>query len=466
MSFQSFTRFRPSALGRPCPRYRRGDRAARLVVLGLFASACGSGAEPPADAEDGFVPSGGSLAIAGCDYRVTTRPGAEPPRLAASTFGADPTVRLVHLGLVGDPRSSVVVQWRTADETTRASSIRFAAGADLPASALTQSRTGIEFGYRGIGSDVYRVHQVHLCGLLPGTSYSYQVGGAVGGVERFSPVYTFRTAPDIAAEPTAEVRLAFVGDSRGGYDVWQRMVGEIVRRAPDLVLFSGDAVTLGITQFEWEDFLGRAEPLFATVPVIATNGNHEANAINYYSQFALPGDQQNFGLDYGFAHITVGNDTPEDPAALTGAFRSALAAEFEASKASRWKLFMHHQPMFSASTRHGPSETLQAAWLSLIDQYHIDLVLNGHDHDYEITHPLVGGAVQSSPDSATVFVIAGGAGAELYPSGTAAWTQYSESSYSAAMIDVGPTMLQLTPFHDDGTAITDPLASFAKIKSP
>ena len=52
--------------------------------------------------------------------------------------------------------------------------------------------------------------------------------------------------------------------SRGGYDVWQQLIAQLQPRSPDLILFSGDAVTVGITQDEWEDFFARAEPLFAT----------------------------------------------------------------------------------------------------------------------------------------------------------------------------------------------------------
>lgn len=445
-------------------RWHRLVATAGVIAIALSVLGCGDNDSTDAG-NAAFVGNGGSLAIADCGYSVTTRLGAEAPRLSGDSFGTDPTPRFVHLGIVGDPKTSIVAQWRTADETTRATAIRFAEGADLPAAELTQTKPGIEFGYRGAGSDIVRMHQAHLCGLKPGTAYSYQVGAIDRtGTEHFSPVYTFRTAPDVTAQPDGEVVFGFVGDCRGGYDIWQQLTAQIKARMPDLILFSGDAVTFGIAQSEWDEFLGRAEPLFARVPVIATNGNHENNAVNYYSQFALPGDQQNFGLDYGYAHITVGNDTPEDGASIAGAFRDAIAADFEASKSARWKMFMHHQPMFSASTRHGSNETLQAAWLPIVDQYGIDLVLNGHEHNYELTKPLVNGQPQPTSDNATTFVIAGGAGAELYPNGTQAWTRYSESSYTAAMIRVSKAMLSLAPFHHDGTPITDPLASFMKLK--
>jgi hypothetical protein len=425
----------------------------------LVAGGCVKG-NPNGD--DTFVNQGGTLEIKDCGYSITTRDGAEAPKYATPVFGDDPTPRLVHLGIVGDPKTSVVAQWRTVDEVTKATTIRYAVGANLTADQLTETKTGIQFGYVPTGDTVFRVHQAHLCGLTAGTTYSYQVGStdpATG--DHYSPVYTFHTAPDIGAHPDAEVVFGFVGDSRGGYDTWDMLISELVSRTPDMILFSGDAVTVGLAQPEWEDFFGRAEKLFANVPVVSAHGNHEVNSVNYYSQFALPGDQQNFGLDYGFAHLTVANDTPEDPTAIQGAFRDAINSDFTASDSARWKIFMHHQPIWSASTRHGSSIELQQAWQPVIDAHHIDLVLNGHDHDYEVTKPLIGMNVQTSADNATVYIVAGGAGAELYPNGSQFWTQYSESTYSAAIIHVRNAQLTFDAFRQDGTALP---TGFSKTK--
>jgi hypothetical protein len=422
----------------------------------LCTAACVKG--NPIDVGD-FVGTGGKLELPECGYAVTTREGADAPKLGLEAYGENPAPRVVHLGLVGDPKTTIVAQWRTEDETTLATTIRYAKGADLAPSALTETKTGVVFGYQSGGGDglqhVYHVHQAHLCGLDPGTTYSYQVGGSdpFTHLDHFSPVYTFHTAPDIAANPDAEVVFGFVGDSRGEYDIWSQLLDQIKMRSPDLILFSGDAVTLGITQPEWEDFFGRGESLFANVPMISAHGNHEANAINYYAQMALPGDQQNFGIDYGYAHITVANDTPEDPSAIAGAFHDLIQSDFAASANARWKIFMHHQPMWSASTRHGSNLMLQQLWQPLVDQFHIDLVLNGHDHDYEVTKPLVGQTTQATNATGTVYVVAGGAGAELYDNDMGFWTQYSEKTYNAAIIHVRRDQMTLSAFRQDGSAI-------------
>jgi hypothetical protein len=437
------------------------SRIAKIVcVLGAVACVKGN-PEPAIDAMPGELPmEGGTIVPPGCGYTVTTRFGAEAPQPGTpDSLGPDPTVFHVHLGLAGDPKTTMAIQWRTRDEQTLATTVRYAAGADLPASALTETHEGFTFKYESTGRDKPRVHEAHLCGLQPDTAYSYQVGGASGGVEAWSPVYTFRTAPDITATPDAEVRFAFVGDSRDGFDIWEMMCNEFASRDPDLILFSGDAVTVGIQQFEWEDFFARAEFLFARVPVVSAHGNHDLNAVHYFSQFAMPGLEENFGIDYGWAHITVANDTPAPPEDVEVEIKAALQADLEASTGARWKIVMHHRPMWSASN-HGNDTILQQHWMPLYTQHDVDLVLNGHDHDYEITHPMVWnptamtGQVVATPSDGTVFAVSGGAGAELYGAGSDFWTDYSESTHSAALVTVRRDQMTMDAFRADGSLIT------------
>jgi hypothetical protein len=431
-----------------------------MRVIPLLASVallgCGEPEEPP------FSDEGGSLDIEGCNYAVTTRSGADRPRVAGETIGNDPTPRLVHLGVMGDPRTSMVAQWRTADETTTAGSIRYGAGADLSPAKLTKTVKGIQFGYRATGTEILRMHQAHLCGLQAGTAYSYQVGTE----DHWSPVYTFHTPPDVEANPDAEVLLADIGDSRNGYDIWAQFIALLQERSPDVILFSGDAILFGITQGEWDEFLAIAEPLFATVPVIPTNGNHEGNALTFYSQFALPGDQQNFGLTYGFSRVFVANDLPEDPNALATSSAAAIDADFTDHASTPWKILMHHRPMWSTGAFHADEINLRVslrdAWGPVIDKHHVDLVLNGHEHSLEITKPLVGGVVQPSNANATVYVVAGGAGAPAYGfTADEGWTDYREEGHSAGIIHVRQTQLTLDLFRVDGTTVP---AGFTKTK--
>jgi hypothetical protein len=416
------------------------------AALGLTACVKGNPDLPPVSFD------GGSLALPECGYTVVNRVGAEAPQRATADIGDDPTPRQVRLGLIGDPRTSVVVQWRDTDENTKASTVRFGEGG-----AVDQTATGLtylfESGVNGNGGEI-RMHEAHLCGLKPDTAYSYQVGAVDGaGADHFSTVATFRTAPDIVANPDAEVVIAVVGDSRDGATVLSQVATLLAGKAPDLILFSGDAVTLGVIQPEWEEFFDAAEPLFKTAPVVSAHGNHEANAINYYAQFAMPGDEENYALDYGFAHLTVLNDTPIDDAAILGSTKTFLDADLTAHDSARWKLVMHHQPIWSASTRHGSSTTLRDAWGPVFDAHAVDLVLSGHDHDYERSKPMKGSTPQATPAEGTVYMVSGGAGAEIYDNGTDFWTQYSEKTHGAAIIHVRKNTMTVDVFHPDGSMI-------------
>jgi acid phosphatase type 7 len=424
-----------------------------IVSLGVLGAGCG---EDPDDAP--FSSEGGSLEIDGCDYTLSTRFGADIPRTAGDKIGTDPTPRYVHLGVMGDPTKSIVAQWRTVDETTTAGSIRYAAGENLAASQLKTVVKGVQFGYKATGQTIYRVHQAHVCDLSPGTAYSYQVGSG----DSWSPVYTFRTAPDVEANPDAEVVVAVAGDTRAGLDVWGQLVAQLQQRNPDVLLFSGDAIVFGLVQEEWDAFLATSEPLFATVPVLFANGNHEASSITLFAQFAMPGDQESFGVSYGFSRVFVANDSPDPLSALTDTIPQAIDADFTEHASARWKVLMHHRPIYSSGEMHGGDSMLGAAWLPTIDKHHLDLVLNGHEHQFEMSKPLAGGVVQASTDTGTVYVIAGGGGAEQRTFGDVQpWLQYREIEYSAAIMRVRRTQLTLDSFHPDGTPVP---ATFTKTK--
>ena len=426
-----------------------------LPIL-LLLVGCADDEVQPVD-RDGGEPAreGGTLRVERCGYDVSTRPGSSAPVPGEPRFGADPTPRLLHLGLQGDPRTTMVIQWRTVDETTLASTVQFGVGA-----GLDQTLEGLTFTYQTGVDTTIRVHEAHLCGLEPDTAYRYRVGGA--DAQHWSPTYSFRTAPDPALDPDAEVTLAFTGDSRNGFDVWGEIVGVMQAHAPDVILFSGDAVSTGAVQAEWEAFFAAAEPLLATTPLIAAHGNHEGNAINYYAQVVLPGDEEQFGLDYGPLHLTVVNDSPGDDAEIEGEIRDFLQADLEASRDAPWNLMMHHRPLWSASTRHGSNTRLQAAWGPIIDAAELDLVLSGHDHDYERSKPMRGSAAQDSTADGTVYLVAGGAGASLYENGTDTFTAYSEKTHSTVVLELRPGTLEATALREDGSTIE----TFSLVNAP
>lgn len=412
-------------------------RTAPVVSGAALAAALGCGDNLTVARDDpGRV--GGAITAPGCGYRVVTRLGASAPVVADGAVGDDPAPRLIRLGVVGDPRTSIAVGWRTGDETTTAGRVRFGqVELDREAPSLTYSYV-TNFGY----GDVIQMHEAHLCGLEPDTTYRYQI---VSG-DATSPIYELRTAPE--PSPDGEITIAVAGDSRGGYDVWARLAAELAARAPDLVIWSGDTVLLGQLQPEWDAFFAAGEPLFTRVPIVAAHGNHEVNAINHYAQFMLPGDEENYAVRYGPIRLVTVNDSPLAPADLDGRIRSFLVRAL-AEPPAPWTLVDHHRPMYSSSF-HGSDLALRASWAPLFEDAGVDLVINGHEHSYERTVPMRGDA---PAETGPVYVVSGGAGAPLYEVGSDVWTATSASTYNALTIRARPGLLQVEAFDPDGAVI-------------
>lgn len=419
-------------------------RTVLLLAAILTAAACGGGGggETP-DAGEPLVLDGGRFAVPGCGFDVVTRVGAEAPAPGEPNVGADPDPRQLRLGFAGDPKESIAVVWRTDVDTTT-STMKFGVG-----TALDQTAEGVTYRYPagldGTG-EVVRLHEVHLCGLTPDTEYSYQVG-AEGA---FSQTYTFRTAPDITVTPDAQVVVAYVGDSRNGNDVWTTITAQIVTHAPDLVVYTGDVVTLGVVQEEWDEFFAGAEELMATTPMVSAHGNHETNAIEYYTAFALPGDEENFSFDYGHLHQTILNTDPAVTDDITGDTADFLDADLTAST-SVWNIVSFHRAIWSSSTNHGSDTTLKDSWGPIIDSHGVDLVVAGHDHIFERTKPLTGDV----PGTGTIHLVSGGAGATLYDvqDPLPAYSEFAESTYNFTILDIGLTMLSSTTYRDDGSTL-------------
>ncbi len=421
-----------------------------VSLLPLCLAACSKSPQKPPTTQDPH--EGGTIKLAQCGYSVSTVTSATVPILAPSTLGPDPTPKLVHVNVANDPRTSMAILWRTNDETTLATTVQYGINGKTD-----QTQQGLTFSYdlatpTAAGLGAIQMHETHLCGLMPNTTYSYRVGGSDGTKSAWSPAYTFHTLPD---SPDASVTMLLIGDTRGGYSTWgQTLKTAVEKGAPDLILFSGDETTLGLEQDEWDSWFTAVDPLLASTPMIVAHGNHEVNAVNFFSQFAMPGDEQNFTVAFASLHLTVANDTPSDPSQLTGPIATTLGQNLAAGAGATWNLLLHHKGLFSSSPAHtADAMTMRAAWQGIIDANHVDVDFNGHDHDYERSFPMRGTTVGTVPSDGTIYVVVGSAGAELYPAGKGASTAFSESTYSFAVVNVGKHMLQHNAFRGDGSAL-------------
>ncbi|MDP2317060.1 MAG: fibronectin type III domain-containing protein [Pseudomonadota bacterium] len=378
---------------------------------------------------------GGEIYVPRAGYDTEAAVPADPH---AATFGAAPEPFHAHLSWADDPSTTLAVLWRTDADTL-----------------ATQVEYGIDTSYGGtangasffVGADGTngRVHEAHLCDLTPGTTYHYRVGGE----GHWSADKTFTTAPPPGT--AAPFRFAISGDSRDNQETWGLILDAMETHAPDFYLFSGDAVDLGVNMTEWDAWFEAGEGHLDQRPILLAHGNHEFQVQNYYALIAQPGNEQWFSLDYADAHFVVLNDT-----VASAGDKELQAAWMETDLAAtdaKWKFALHHMPAYSSCTTHGSNTDLQTLWSPIEEAGGVVVDFAGHNHNYERSYPLRDGA-QTTAELGTTYVVAAGAGANLYGNDLSnPFTEVAEISHHYVIVDVADGTLTLTAYDLAGNVL-------------
>jgi acid phosphatase type 7 len=143
-------------------------------------------------------------------------------------------------------------------------------------------------------------------------------------------------------------------------------------------------------------------------------GNHEFHAIGnlfyfqYFAAAAGPPKDGFYSYDLGSWHIVVLNSECLDVGGCEAAsrqgqwLRADLAAHPTACTLAYW-----HKPLFSSGSAHGNDPTVKPLF-QLLYEAHADVVVNGHDHDYERFAPQNPDGVADSPRGIREFVVGTG----------------------------------------------------------
>jgi predicted phosphodiesterase len=244
----------------------------------------------------------------------------------------------------------------------------------------------------------------------------------------------------IAASPT-QTTFSFValGDTRSDAAAHQSVVDRAVTLSPDFVLHNGDFVYDGSVAAQWTTFFAIERELLRRAPLFGTLGNHERNASNYFDAFHLPGNERWYSFDYGNAHF-VGLQIDGYADYGPGSVQYAWLENDLTGTDRLWKIVFFHIPPYS-SGRHGGRASVRDALSPLFAQHGVDVVFNGHDHDYE--RSLVGDVT---------YIVTGGGGAPLYDQQTDnPYSVYFAKTYHCVRITVSGRMLFGVGVRPDGT---------------
>ncbi len=239
-------------------------------------------------------------------------------------------------------------------------------------------------------------HRADIDGLLPDTLYAYRVQGQ----GTWSAWNHFRTAA-AAGQP---LTLLYFGDTQNkNLSHVSRVIRQGWQTAPDarLALFAGDLVSGGDGEDdnEWGEWFAAGGWLLPGMAVAPATGNHE-----YFEEFedtpqerrvlgghwpvtfALPGNgaaataKTTYWFDYQGVRVVVLDGT----SALDLGTAKAQAQWLDgvlAGNQQPWSIVVVHQPLYPLRAERDTS-VLATQIRPVLQQHHVDLVLQGHDHTY------------------------------------------------------------------------------------
>lgn len=249
-----------------------------------------------------------------------------------------------------------------------------------------------------------RRHVFDLSGLTPAGLVTYQVeAGDDTGAE-----LAFHTAPG----PSDALRIAVYGDVRGGHATHRALVEAMRGESPDLVLATGDLVLRGTDEGDWQRFFAVTGDLLATVPYYPAIGNHDTgrtgDELRSFDQvFALPAAPVGrpagtywYAYDVANVHLVFLDSNAYERREQ----REWLAADLADARARKVRAIIvsTHEGPYSRGS-HGGNSIAVRDYVPILRQYKADLVLSGHDHDYQ----------RGSIDGID-YLVSGGGGASLY----------------------------------------------------
>lgn len=206
------------------------------------------------------------------------------------------------------------------------------------------------------------------------------------------------------AEADRVKRIIAYGDPRvGRSNPVARMYVEkrIGADKPSLVIATGDLVAWGNNEVLWRDLLKGLTPLISRVPYAAAIGNHDESSGNTFKKFFRAGNDENYmsmPLGSGRLILLDSNNIQQRGNEQYAFLEKELAAAQDA-----WPLIVaFHHPPYNFG-HHPPRKDLIAAWVPLFQKYAVDLVILGHDHDYQRIGPIEG----------VLYIVTGGGGAPL-----------------------------------------------------
>ncbi|HYN35143.1 MAG TPA: metallophosphoesterase [Ilumatobacteraceae bacterium] len=253
------------------------------------------------------------------------------------------------------------------------------------------------------------------------------------------------TWPYEVHDPPAEFHLAVAGDGGDGgtrIDATGEAAAQIDEQEPyDGLLFLGDNVYPAGDPSKLPDtvFEPFADVLDGGADLMAILGNHDVKKGRGDEQMEVLGMPGRYWAEEHGDVLIIGLDSNEidDPAQLE--FLDDTLAATDAT----WRIVAVHHPPYSAGYQ-GSSVDVRESIAPFVERYGVQLVLSGHDHDYQ----------RSTPIDGVTYVVSGGASGTRR-TGEADFTEVAYSWHNFVDIAITGDQLVLRAIGQDGSVFDE-----------
>jgi chitodextrinase len=218
---------------------------------------------------------------------------------------------------------------------------------------------------------------------------------------------TFTPTAGTAPAPSAPFVLAAVGDGADGGSSADAVSTLIQSWNPNLFLYLGDVYDDG-TSTEYANWYGGATGTFGRFRSITnpTVGNHEYTGNSAPGYFDYWDNVPNYySVNAAGWHIISLNSTGQFNQTAAGTAQYQWLQQDLAANAGSCTLVEFHHPLYNVG-KEGPAARMSEMW-TLMAANGVDVVLNGHAHNYQRWTALDGSGTPA-PDGITEFVVGSG----------------------------------------------------------
>lgn len=262
--------------------------------------------------------------------------------------------------------------------------------ADFPSTSLQKNGSHIQ-------KESVTTHKAYIENLKPATTYSYKVGSESGwkyGIFRTDAEKPLDfTAVELTDAQTKDPSLLYKWENTFAQSI------ETVGRKIDTILYCGDQFDTSDSfkmpsdrRIRYSVAIETVSDYLGSIPYMAVSGNHEpnkesnnnvfvdSNAINF-----VDNTLGNYSYDYDKIHFTMLN-WREIEKQVDWLKNDLSNAKINGSK---WIIVSIHNGPYATGDHSNDNTTknIITKLTPIFSQYHVDLVLQGHDHTYNKTLP-------------------------------------------------------------------------------